>query len=772
MHIVSDISLRRYNLPDYGPFLSALLLFIIPIVCPAQIDISQGAFKSNKESGDWHEADSWLTWNGNDWVLPTNPPDRNNDVFILKENEIRLTKNEEVKSLYLYGAASAGKKLNLQNFELNIYGSLHSFQVDEDEFFLNNGTSPIADWIYPETGSVVFRGASRTVVDRTSWSAQNNLSRFQVIFDPNPGETLIVNAAFKANYFEIRSGTVLQTVSNNGTLRTSTFSFNIHDSFGAQDFGTFVIKSGARLISEASQPHHQIIRRTENRPASSFILEPGAKLELRGEAPELDAMQVELLGEVIYAGSGPNQFALTSTIAASQEILQYHDLNLESAGTFHLPELLQVSGDLFLSPETNVHTGASQVVINGDANQEIRASGVIWNDLTISNSFGTIAFFEDLRVAGNFEMLEGWLDFQDNQLFINLGGEGTYHYHAGRWENLHQLHYAFPPELLTPTNGSFPFFDKYLNEPRTIKVLGSTFSDSPNLSIAYQQREGVDHQAQFSDSDGTQMLYHLNSFFEIEGFEEDGGTGEIWIQSSDMILEDIKDLRISAIGDPAEGYHLEAEILMGEIWGKRQVNFSDLSGNTFTLASTGELSILPLVWARGGVTHGEEGAYLEWETKAETGTFFYIYRSLDGLNFSLIDSLEAGQFGEGKFYIVDSTILRWMPVHYYKIMAETQDGQISESPLYRLNGFPYRKNEVKIYPNPYISGELHITLPHVQDALEIWVNDTKGRESFHWKGLKDQMDLDPLRYLSPGIYVILIESSAGRFVLKWMKSFP
>jgi hypothetical protein len=744
-------------------------IIAIPQSLYAQIDILPGAYKSNRAMGDWQDPDSWLSWDGSSWVLPSIPPYKQNDVFILKGHEIRLTDNEEVKNLYLYGNAEPGKKLNLENHELYIFGSLNSFQIIDDEFFKRNGTSPIADWIYPETGSIVFRGNSRTVVDRNSWSAQTNLSRFQVIFDPDPGETLTVNAAIKANYFEIRSGTVIQTVSSNGTFRSSTFSFNIHDSFGTHDFGEFIIRTGATLISEATHPHHQILRRTENRPASSFILEPGAKLELRGAAPELDAMDVQLLGEVTYSGSGPTQLALASTFSQSLPIHQYHHLNLQTNGVFTPPETLQVSGDLTVSA-TYVDNAVSKLTLNGEYDQQISAQGVTWKDLAIDNSFGQVTFQSDLLVERDFEMINGNLDFMGNQLHINLNGEGNYSFNAGSWQNLSRLYYMHTPELLEHSNGSFPFFDHFLGEPRMLKLLGDASSGSSGFSIAYHQSEGVNHNAQFSDNDGTPILYHLNSYFEIQGFQDQSGTAEIWVQASDMILDDISDLRIASIGAAAEGYHLDASVEMGEIWGKRQVDLTALGGNTFTLSSIGEFSVLPLIWESFQLSFHEDTAVLQWETKSEPSTVFYIFRSNDGHHFLLCDSLVSNLYSEQRtFTYIDHSANKWQPVSYYKIMAITMDGKVSESPIYRLNGHPSVKKSASIFPNPYESGKLNLMLPFSYEVITLAVIDNLGRIALNWIGEARQLDLEKLASLPTGNYVLIISGSEERVVLRWIK---
>jgi hypothetical protein len=178
-------------------------------------------------SGDFQNPAIWETWNGNAWNPALLKPDRNNNIFIDRGNEVRLIQDEEVKHVYLFSAAAAGRKLNLQNFELRIYGALRGLnKTTEGIYILNSVTNATADWIYPQNGKIVLKGNSRTVVDRGSWSANTTNSRFTVVFDPEPGQNLVVNSAFKASRFVIQSGTVTQTVNTDGAPACSTFSFN------------------------------------------------------------------------------------------------------------------------------------------------------------------------------------------------------------------------------------------------------------------------------------------------------------------------------------------------------------------------------------------------------------------------------------------------------------------------------------------------------------------------------------------------------------------
>src|SRR5690606_2491298 len=133
----------------------------------------------------------------------------------------------------------------------------------------------------------------------------------------NPGDTLTVNAAFKANSFTIQSGTVIQTVNNEGTSATSTFSYNIQDEFGSGPYRTFVIEPGATLISYGTEDFGEILRRTDTRAAESFHLKEGGRLILLGEEPIIEAASIQLEGDVHYNGEAGNQQFISGEINPS-----------------------------------------------------------------------------------------------------------------------------------------------------------------------------------------------------------------------------------------------------------------------------------------------------------------------------------------------------------------------------------------------------------------------------------------------------------------------
>lgn len=108
------------------------LFCLFPSVLFAQeIILEVNSFKTalpDNVAGDWDDPATWEVWDGTTWTPTMTIPARTNDVFIEQAQEVRLNANQEVRNLYLYSAANTSKKLNLQNFNLDVYGALRCFQ--------------------------------------------------------------------------------------------------------------------------------------------------------------------------------------------------------------------------------------------------------------------------------------------------------------------------------------------------------------------------------------------------------------------------------------------------------------------------------------------------------------------------------------------------------------------------------------------------------------------------------------------------------------------
>src|SRR5690606_13601615 len=82
------------------------------------------------------------------------------------------------------------------------------------------------------------------------WSGNSQHSDYSVIFDPGVGVELAIEEPFKALRFTIKSGSVLQRLTN--LEGCSTFSFNINTSHGSDAFGDFIVEPNGIFISECN----------------------------------------------------------------------------------------------------------------------------------------------------------------------------------------------------------------------------------------------------------------------------------------------------------------------------------------------------------------------------------------------------------------------------------------------------------------------------------------------------------------------------------------
>jgi len=755
------------------------LLVVLVFSAEAQIPLTTQSYKSNLPEGgigDWDDPDTWLVYDGTEWVGASIPPNRDHDVFIQKKNEVRLTGIEEVNNLYLFGAAEAGKKLNLQTFDLHVYGGLHSFDVAGDDLILFGSAWLGDDWIYPETGRIVFKGDSRIVVDRNSWSGQNLASRFAVVFDPDPGEELVVNAVFKASSFLIQSGTVRQTVNTDGTPASSTFSFTTDDVFGTEDFGEFRIASGATLISEATSEFNQLIRRSENKPASSFILEEGANLVLLGEEPEIDAVNVVLDGTVFYAGEGASQQFLQSTMAASQSDFLYQNIFFQGSATKIFPEALSVQGDLVYQSGGTVEGTGTELQLTGSFDQEFDLPGLELSGLLLDKASGTVNIRHGLTIFDTFNQVAGTVNFNDQALILDFGPTGTYTYAGGNWYNLGQLQYENLPLTLGATNATFPIFDTWLDAPRHFLLEGNLSADGHSLELGFTEAPGVTYDPEFTD-EGEAVVYHLNSFFELNLSGTDPAQLNAWILAEDLAVQDINHLRIVGPGEEAIGDHVPASLKGEMLWAGRLFDFNEAQGQFLTIGSTSELSVLPLEWLGFEAALVGDRVVLSWESTSDKQVLYTVTRT----NGDELEFLPLGHFQENQPGIIirfeDPEFPKDQPFWYYQVMAEEGQMETSFSPVVRISNPFYDRQVPGIHPNPYRSGSINVNLGSwiSQDITVIKVWNMKGVD---YKTFIFEQDFHPLilesqlRLLPVGNYLIQLQGPGKIHTLKWQKLNP
>jgi hypothetical protein len=739
--------------------------------CFGQIPLQANDYRTIS-SGNYELPTIWETWTGSSWVPALTKPNATNNIFIDAGHEVRLTANEAANNVYLFSAASPGRKLNLQSFDLNIFGALRAMNKIDDIYVLNNVTNALIDWIYPETGQMVFRGTSRVVVDRASWSANTTNSRYTVVFDPDPGETLIVNSGFKANTFIIRSGTVQQTVNTVGIPACSTFSFNNQAIFnGSGPYGSLIVESGATLISDCQFPLSQILRRSETIPAALFHLQEGGRLILTANQPTVDAALFLLDGEVVYRSNFGTQSLMRTTFTSSGNVKSYTHLTFENSANKLLIDSLFLSGDLSVHSGPQPQDGPTFFRFQGGNDQYLTGLLFDYSQAEIVKTGGTLFTQQDMRIRNNMYMRSGNIDFNEYRLFLNTSGAGIYQYQAGSWTNLSRLIYNQLPSILGATNATFPFWDSYQGGTRSLQLLGS--SPGGIMEIEFTEIPGANWDPGFSDIDGTPILYQLRSHFTIYTTLTSTDSIEMRISAVNLIVADVDDLRIVADGEAAPGSHLNG-IDPSLLWSRRSLAFSDLPNNTFTVGSFRVLSILPVQWIGTEVKRNGDYVSVSWQTASEKdNAYFLIQKSIGNINrFLTIGTVLA----RGDSEIIQSYTFNYeekekrLPV-YYRIQQVDHNGTTSLSSVFRLAAIQDgNQPKIKFFPNPYERGPFHLQLPKGMSAEEfdILLYDSQGNLLEQSKGNPDLI-IRQLEQLKPGLYILVLISSKHTEYIRVLK---
>ncbi|PZX48506.1 T9SS type A sorting domain-containing protein [Algoriphagus chordae] len=720
-------------------------------------------------TGNFGDISIWEVYDGALWSAASSKPTQANDIYIDQTHLVTLTGNEEAKSVFLNSDSGATQKLNLNNFNLNIYGSLQAF--DGAAPGIPAGSHNSINWIGNSIGSTItFKGISRTIIPYNSWSAQSTRSRYSVIFDPIPGAILVVEEAFKALSFRIKTGTVIQQIDNSvNPGKCATFSFNNENTVAIGSYGDFIIESGGILLSKCDK---DILFRSETVSANLLDLHNGAELILEGTSPQIEVANYQLNGKMTYNKNTGTQNFLSKSYTSSVLPSTFHDLEIIGSQNVTLPASLAVTGDISkVGTGTFILTNTSLIFI-GPADQHITGFALSTQDLSLNKTAGEVIFEQNLTVLRNLTMSDGKLNFQDNTLTINSSGNGDFDYQGGSWENLSSFTYIDIPTTFNATNGTFPFGDRYHGGIRKVQMLGDNAGG--DLTIDYTEYTGADFNPGFNDSDGTPILYRLFSYFNFSGLNSSSNPLELRISAENLIVDDEDDLRLVCTGYAAPGNHLPG-MDPNELWARRNLTFNDLSGKNFTVGSFRTASILPVSWLDVSATIKNNIKQISWSVATETDNEkFEIYSAVDPLkDWDKIGEVLSKGNSEipVQYTFIDENISNSHSI-YYKIKVIDLSGELAWSKIVRLaNDKTTIIEQVSIYPNPYSSGEIHIKLPDNfnTENTQIHIYTTQGHltSSFAFDSSVFSNSLEMLR---PGIYIINFSNSENSIQTRWIKN--
>lgn len=713
-------------------------------------------------SGDFPDISIWVVWDGFNWNPATVKPDQTNDIYVDQTHTLRLIGNEEVKSVFINAETGAAQKLNLNGNNLDVFGTLQAFSGSAPGTPSNAWNSQ--NWIGSSINSTItFKGTSRTLIEKSSWSAQTTQSRFSVIFEADLGEEFVLEAPFKTLSFTVRAGRVLQKLDTSVTPNVCfTLSFNTETTvFGTGPFGELIIESGATFISECNA---NILNRSTSGTTSAlnFDLQTGGTLILEGNAPRIESANFQLNGRVIYRGGTSPKTFLASSYADATTPNAMRDLELQGSQNLTLPSVLTLLGDLERSGTGNFISTGTSLTLQGGSDQEILGFPLIVRDLVLNKSAGTFYPNADLTIQRNLTLTQGEVDLEGNDLRINTGLSGTLSYAGGTWRNLGQFTYFGIPSNLNGTNSTFPFQDTRNSGIRKVQLLGT--SAGGNLTINFTEYEGAEYNSGFNDLDTTPILYRLFSYFNFSGLAPSSNLVELRISADDLIVDNVDDLRIVGTGYAAPGLHLPG-LDPVELWARRELTIDELAGVNFTVGSYRTLSILPVTWLEVKSESTSDGNLITWKVaKEENNLLFEIYRNSNPLKdewekIGVLNSL-GDTDSPREYQVLDYTALKFRE-YYYRIRQVDFSGRWSWSSLAKVS-FPKEmipNDQLIIFPNPYFSGELNFILPNSIDTTkaELILQDSHGRVVLHSKFPERNLS-DLVRNLAPGLYLVRVIS--------------
>ncbi|KPQ19851.1 MAG: type IX secretion system substrate [Algoriphagus marincola HL-49] len=737
---------------------------LVCLICTSILAQEIGAFRTIS-TGNFNNLSIWEIFDGSTWAAASFLPSQSHDIYIDQTHTLTLTQNESVKSLFINAEAGADQKLNLNGFNLDIYGTLQAFTGPAPG--TPTGSFSSGNWIGNSNSSTLtFRGSSRTILPEGAWSAQSTNSRYSVIFDPGPGQTLTIETAIKAMSFTIRSGTLFQRLNTNITpFRCSSLSFNTNPTVAVGPFGDLIIEPGAQLISECNDG---ILFRSGSISALQFILQNGGELILEGENPEIEAANFQLNGTIIHRGGSSTKTFLTSTYPDAAIPNAIRNLELQGSEDLSLPSELFILGDLRQSGTGEIIAASSHLYFTGNGDQQIENFSLTTQDMSLNKLAGDLIVESDLNVTETLFLQSGSLDLNGNTLTVNSSGIGGINYSGGTWKNANSFIYSNLPNTLTSTNGTFPFEDVANGGERLVQLLGTTAGG--DLEITFTEFEGADFNAGFQDTDGTDILYRLFSYFQFSGFNPSPNLLELRISADQLIVDDVDDLRIVGTGYAAPGNNISG-LDPVRLWARREVPINDFSGINFTIGSFRTLSILPIEFFDIDASWKESAPEIRWKVRDEKAGQFEVYRSENPKEtWNLLGVVESDPEKQGRYNWQDVTAKKFK-TYFYRIkhVEETTD-LISWSTTVRLKPINSIPENGIIYPNPYTTGPLHLKLPPEIDpqTAEIKVFSKNGL-SLIQERLKSPRVISDLKRLRPGLYFIQISSSELQLNFRWIR---
>ncbi len=169
----------------------------------------------------------------------------------------------------------------------------------------------------------------------------------------------------------------------------------------------------------------------------------------------------------------------------------------------------------------------------------------------------------------------------------------------------------------------------------------------------------------------------------------------------------------------------------------------------------------PILLSFTAALSGERGL-LQWSTGDEVNTArFVIEKSPDGVSFSPLDSVTALNGDTvNSYHYADNGLLQG--INYYRLKIIDSTGRYNYSYI-RTIDLEAPGPIIHVYPNPFHSGELHITSSSPYHSIGL--ADASGRILLQMPATGNSLTLTP-GPLAKGVYFVIIDTEAGRKVKK------
>ncbi|MFM9910749.1 MAG: T9SS type A sorting domain-containing protein, partial [Chitinophagaceae bacterium] len=171
-------------------------------------------------------------------------------------------------------------------------------------------------------------------------------------------------------------------------------------------------------------------------------------------------------------------------------------------------------------------------------------------------------------------------------------------------------------------------------------------------------------------------------------------------------------------------------------------------------------------WTRFTVEKKNQAALLNWQTAAEQNNDrFEIERSSNGIQFITIGIVKSvsSLFGAG-YSFEDTRPL--VGINYYRLKQVDMDGKFIYSRVVQLN-FVINSN-IKFFPNP-AKNTLYINMPFPEIIQSAIILDFTGRIVQRSVTQNSSSISLPIQQLEAGTYGIYLETSKGKYNIKFIK---